>query len=188
MICRKCGRENEPEAVICGGCGASLVKKKKNKNTLSVVLCLVAVALVVALVVVLLLTSGTGGEVELPVYEAKARDFVTAYYFNDMEKLEEVCQYDLYGYMESWLDFGEISDSCTVRTDSITACTEKDELNGLSERISYYGSRDNVTAAYEVTVEYEAKCGGRKLSGTADVTIGEIEGAWYVVYYEGLTD
>ena len=31
-------------------------------------------------------------------------------------------------------------------------------------------------------------CGGDTLSGTATVTVGEIEGAWYVVYYEGLTD
>ena len=188
MICRKCGRENEPEAVICGGCGASLVKKKNNRNTLSVVLCLIAVVLVVALAICLLLSSGTAGQAELPDYQVKARDFVTAYFFNDMEKLEEVCQYDLYGYMESWLDFGEISDSCTVKTAGITACTEDDELRGLSERISYFGGRDDVTAAYEVKVEYEAMCGGDTLSGTATVTVGEIEGAWYVVYYEDLTD
>ena len=188
MICRKCGRENEPEAVICGGCGASLVKKKNNRNTLSVVLCLIAVVLVVALAICLLLSSGTAGQAELPDYEVKARDFVTAYFFNDMEKLEEVCQYDLYGYMESWLDFGEISDSCTVKTAGITACTEDAELKGFSERISYYGGLDDVTAAYEVTVEYETQCGGRTLSGTVAVTVGEIEGAWYVIYYDGLTN
>lgn len=125
--------------------------------------------------------------------ETMAADFVSAYFFNDMERLAELSQYDMYNYMEEYLDFGETAKSCTTKilpvadgNDQTVELCSKEELNTLAEQLSYKGGYENFSEACRVRVEYSVDSIKGTLGGTATITMAHFENGWLVISYEGL--
>lgn len=176
MKCMLCGRENPADALYCGGCGWPQ-KKEKKRSVLPVVLGIIAVLLIAAAIVLFF----QPGEPLTP-YEAVAKTFVETYFHNDLPTMETVVQYDLYSYMEEYLDTGKTASSFSAAVVKSEPCTEARILD-IEMSLSFMGGYDTITEAYTVTVDYQAVVDGTEENSSTEVTVGKIGESWAVVSY-----
>ena len=207
MFCSKCGAADQ-NGSFCASCGASLgqsnpvneqpvyqapaqpaygqpvydspyasgyaqpyeAPKKKNR-LLPILIAAGAVVLVVILLILLL-----GGNKQ----EKIAEDYIEAVFMNDMDALEDLMAPALYDYLGSDLDFGYGADRCEVEAVDCEACSEED-LEGYNSLLLLFGSDEEATEAYSVTVEYTIWMDDEDASDETIVIVGKLDGEWCVI-------